>query len=155
MASNYVSSRIGSRTFQTSYKIRVFNDFISNAAPRGSEGRSGPTPLVRTPARFTQNHFRPVILYDQLGNGESTHVRDKPAQAMAAGLPGHDEPLSVRGATDAKEYWGGATQFYRKHVLKLNVCPPEEAQSMVKVGDDSTVSWAMYSTCARHSRPQS
>ena len=46
MASNYVSSRIGSRTFQTSYKIRVLSDFTYDAAPRGSEGRSGPTPLV-------------------------------------------------------------------------------------------------------------
>ena len=46
MASNYVSSRIGSRTFQTSYKIRVLSDFTSDATPRGSEGRSGPTLLV-------------------------------------------------------------------------------------------------------------
>jgi proline-specific peptidase len=79
MTSNSVSFRLGSETFQTSYTI--FGDLNSGTRPlvvlNGGPGISHNYMLPH--ANLHKTHGRPVILYDQLGSGASTCLRDKPA----------------------------------------------------------------------------
>jgi proline-specific peptidase len=86
MTSNSVAFRIGSETFQTSYTI--FGDLKSGTRPlvvlNGGPGISHTYMLPH--ANLHKTHGRPVILYDQLGAGASTRVRDKPAGFLTPAL---------------------------------------------------------------------
>jgi hypothetical protein len=49
----------------------------------------------------------------------------------------------MNGTTDAPEYQEGLMQFYRKHILNLEVWPSETLKSMTQMGEDPTVYRAM------------
>jgi len=54
-------------------------------------------------------------------------------------LSGHEKD----GTTDAPEYQEGLMQFYKKHILNLEVWPPETFESMAQMGEDPTIYRAM------------
>jgi proline-specific peptidase len=167
-------------------------------------------------ADLHKTQCRPVVLYDQLGTGESTRLLDKPAdfftpalfvaeldnlirhlhiehefdllgqswgvtlaiEYIAAHRPqglkhlvltngGASYPLwrvaladlrkqypqdyqdmmnrhEREGTTDAQEYQEGLMQFYRKHILNLEVWPEEATKSLTQMGEVPTVYRAMY-----------
>ncbi len=216
MTSKSVTFRVGSETFQTSYTI--FGDLKSGTRPlvvlNGGPGLSHWYMLPH--ADLHKTHGRPVILYDQLGTGESTRLHDKHAgfftpalfvaeldnliqhlqigrdfdllgqswgvtlaiEYIAAHQPqglkhlvltsgGASYPLwraaladlrkqwpqdyqdmmnrhEREGTIDAQEYQEGLMRFYRKHILNLEVWPPETTKSLVQMGEDPTVYRAMY-----------
>ncbi len=216
MASNSVSFQVGSETFQTSYTI--FGDLKSGTRPivilNGGPGISHWYMLPH--ADLHKTHGRPVVLYDQLGAGDSTRLRDKPAGFFTPALfvaeldnlvrhlgVSHDfdllgqswgvtlaieyiaahRPTGLKhliltsgsasyplwraaladlrkrwpqdyqdmmnrhereGTTDAQEYQEGLMQYYKKHILKLEVWPPEVIKSMTQMGEDPTIYRAMY-----------
>ncbi|KAI9447193.1 proline-specific peptidase [Lactarius psammicola] len=79
MASDSVTFRVGSETFQTSYT--VFGDLKSGTPPlvvlNGGPGLSHSYMLPH--ADLHKTHGQPVVLYDQLGTGDSTRLQDRPA----------------------------------------------------------------------------
>jgi hypothetical protein len=49
----------------------------------------------------------------------------------------------MNGTTDTPEYQEVLIQFYRKHILNLEVWPPEALKSMTQMGEDPAVYRAM------------
>jgi pimeloyl-ACP methyl ester carboxylesterase len=49
----------------------------------------------------------------------------------------------MNGTTDTPEYQEGLMQFYRDHILNLEVWPPEALKSMTQMGEDPAVYRAM------------
>ncbi|KAH9031043.1 hypothetical protein EDB85DRAFT_2146382 [Lactarius pseudohatsudake] len=95
MASNSVTFVVGSETFQTSYTIKW------RLQVRIAARATGACPH----ADLHKTHGRPIVLYDQLGTGESTHVCDKPAgfftPALFVAEPDNLIPWGVTPAVDA------------------------------------------------------
>lgn len=215
MTTKTASFKVGSEVFKTSYT--VFGDLKSGRRPlvvlNGGPGISHWYMLPH--AELYRKRGRPVVLYDQLGSGDSTRLRDKPADFFTPGLfvseldnllqhlgITHDfdllgqswgvtlaveyiaahQPAGLKhlvltsgsasyplwrealaglraqwpknfqdmlsrhemdGTTDAPEYQEGLVQFYRKHILNLEVWPPEALKSMAQMGEDPTVYRAM------------
>jgi proline-specific peptidase len=208
--------KVGSEIFKTSYT--VFGDLQSGTTRPLVVLNGGPgIPhwYMLPHAELHRERGRPVVLYDQLGCGDSTRLRDKPAhfftpelfvaeldnllrhlgithdfdllgqswgvtlavEYIAAHRPAGLKHLVLTsgpasyplwrealaglraqwprefqdmlgrhekdGTTDAPEYQEGLMQFYRKHVLNLEVWPPETLKSMVQMGEDPTVYRAM------------
>ena len=215
MATKTASFKVGSEVFKTSYT--VFGDLKSGRRPlvvlNGGPGISHWYMLPH--AELYRKRGSPVVLYDQLGTGDSTRLRNKPADFFTPGLfvseldnllqhlgithnfdllgqswgvtlaveyiaahhpaglkhlvltsgpasyPLWREALAglraqwprdfqdmlgrheTDGTTDAPEYQEGLVQFYRKHILNLEVWPPEALKSMTQMGEDPTVYRAM------------
>lgn len=217
MTTNTAPFKVGSETFKTSYTI--FGDLKSGTRPlvvlNGGPGISHWYMLPHANLYRTRGH--PVVLYDQLGTGDSTRLRDKPAsfaitpalfvaelhnllrhlgiahdfdllgqswgvtlavEYIAAHRPAglkhlvltsgaasyplwRDALAGLRarwpkdvqdvlrrherdGTTDAPEYQEALVRIYRKHILNLEVWPPEALKSMAEMGEDPTVYRAMY-----------
>ena len=70
---------VSSDALQTSYTI--FGGFTSGAQPLVvlNDGPGISNSYILPHADLHRAHGRPVFLYDQLGTGTSTRVRDKPA----------------------------------------------------------------------------
>ena len=220
MTTNTAPFKVGSETFKTSYT--TFGDLKSGTRPlvvlNGGPGISHWYMLPH--ANLYRMRGQPVVLYDQLGTGESTRLRDKPASFITPALfvaelnnllrhlgIAHDfdllgqswgvtlaveyvaahRPAGLKhlvltsgsasyplwrealaglrarwpkdlqdvlrrherdGTTDAPEYQQALVQFYRKHILNLEVWPPEALKSMAGMGEDPTVYRAMYARTA-------
>ena len=217
MTTNTAPFKVGSETFKTSYTI--FGDLKTGRRPlvvlNGGPGISHSYMLPH--ANLHRTRGQPVVLYDQLGTGESTRLRDKPTsfitpalfvaelnnllrhlgvahdfdllgqswgvtltvEYIAAHRPGArlkhlvlvsgsaSYPLwrealaglrarlpkelqdvlrrhECDGTTDAPEYQEALMRFYGKHILNLEVWPPEALKSMAEMGEDPTVYRAMY-----------
>jgi proline-specific peptidase len=71
--------KVGSEIFKTSYT--VFGDLQSGTRPLVvlNGGPGIPHWYMLPHAELHRERGRPVVLYDQLGCGDSTHLRDKPA----------------------------------------------------------------------------
>ena len=218
MTTDTAPFKLGPETFKTSYTI--FGDLNSRTRPlvvlNGGPGISHWYMLPHAELHQERNGGgRPVVLYDQLGSGDSTRLRDKPAdfftpalfvaeldnllrhlgitrdfdllgqswgvtlavEYIAAHHPAGLKHLVLTsgpasyplwrealaglraqwprdfqdmlgrherdGTTDAPEYQEGLIQFYRKHILNLEVWPPEALKSMGQMADDPTVYRAM------------
>jgi proline-specific peptidase len=221
MTTNWAPFKVGPETFKTSYTI--FGDLKPNTRPlvvlNGGPGIPHSYMLPHANLSRTRGDAQPVVFYDQLGCGDSTRLRDKPAstsfiitpalfvaeldnllrhlrithdfdllgqswgvtlaieyiaahrpaglkhlvltsgpasyplwrEALArlrAGWPRDVQDVLRRherdGTTDAPEYQGALMQFYRKHILNLEVWPPEALKSMAQMGEDPTVYRTMY-----------
>ena len=220
MTTNTAPFKVGSETFKTSYTI--FGDLKSGTRPlvvlNGGPGISHRYMLPHANLHRKRGH--PVVLYDQLGTGESTRLRDEPTSFITPALfvaelnnllrhlgigIAHDfdllgqswgvtlaveyiaahRPARLKhlvltsgsasyplwrealaglrarwpkdlqevlrrhecdGTTDAPEYQEALMRFYRKHILNLEVWPPEALKSMAEMGEDLTVYRAMYAT---------
>ena len=215
MVTNTTLFTVGSETFETSYT--VFGNLQSGTRPLVvlNGGPGIPHWYMLPHAELHRERGRPVVLYDQLGCGDSTRLRDKPAHFFTpklfvaeldnllqhlgiardfdllgqswgvtlaveyiaahhpaglkhlvlasgpasyplwrealAGLraqwPRDFQDMLARhekdGTTDTPEYQEGLMQFYRKHILNLEVWPPEALKSMGQMGEDPTVYRAM------------
>jgi len=217
MTANAAPFKVGSEIFKTSYTI--FGDLNSGTRPlivlNGGPGIPHSYMLPHANLYRTRGQ-QPVVLYDQLGCGDSTRLRDKPAGFITPALfvaeldnllrhlgVAHDfdllgqswgvtlaveyiaahRPAGLKhlvltsgaasyplwrealaglrarwprdlqdvlsrherdGTTDAPEYQETLMQFYRKHILNLEVWPPETIKSMTQMGEDSTVYRTMY-----------
>ncbi|KAF8553521.1 proline-specific peptidase [Imleria badia] len=126
--------RVGGETYQTWY--RIFGDLKSGVRPlvvlHGGPGLSHHYVLP-----FEELHTRfniPVIFYDQIGIGESSHPKKRPQRVLdVRPLHGHAVhyvrlPAELRetiekhereGTTEYQEYQEGMKVFYAKHVCKL------------------------------------
>jgi proline-specific peptidase len=218
MTTNTAPFKVGSETFKTSYTI--FGDLKPGTRPlvvlNGGPGISHWYMLPH--ANLHRTRGQPVILYDQLGTGQSTRLRDKPTSFITPALfvselnnllrhlgigIAHDfdllgqswgvtlaveyiaahRPARLKhlvlasgsasyplwrealaglrarwpkdlqevlcrhecdGTTDAPEYQQALMRFYGRHILNLDVWPPEALKSMAEMGEDPTVYRAMY-----------
>ena len=132
MAANTVPFKVGSETFKTSYT--VFGDLKSGPRPlvvlNGGPGISHWYMLPH--ADLHKKRGRPVVLYDQLGCGDSTRLRDKPTSFFTPGLfvaelanliahlgIGHDFDLLGQswGVTLAIEYIAALRPAGLKHLV--------------------------------------
>lgn len=105
---------VGSETFQTWYK--VVGDLTCGVRPlvvvHGGPGF--PHLYVRSHATLWETKGIPVILYDQLGCGESTHLREKPKEfwtfeLFIAELENLVKKLDIQGGFNLLGHsWGGA-----------------------------------------------
>lgn len=221
MTTNTAPFQVDSEEFKTSYT--VFGDLNSGTRPlvvlNGGPGISHWYMLPHADLHQTRGG-RPVVLYDQLGSGDSTRLSDKPARFFTPALfvaelhnllrhlrIAHDfdllgqswgvtlaieyiaahRPVGLKhlvltsgpasyplwreglaglrarwpqdfqdtlarhekdGTTDAPEYQEGLMQFYRKHILNLDVWPMEALKSMAQMSEDPTVYRAMYAAHA-------
>ena len=86
MSTNTALFKFSSETFKTSYT--VFGDLKSGTRPlvvlNGGPGISHWYMLPH--AELYRERGRPVVLYDQLGSGDSTRLRDKPADFFTPDL---------------------------------------------------------------------
>src|SRR5712691_10488698 len=86
MTTNTATFKVGSETFKTSYTI--FGDLKPGTRPlvvlNGGPGISHWYMLPH--AELYQKRGRLFVLYDQLGSGDSTRLRDKPADFFTPGL---------------------------------------------------------------------
>ena len=109
-----VDFTVGSETFQTWYTI--FGDLTSGARPlvllHGGPGF--PHHYLRCHARLWVSKAIPVVLYDQLGCGQSTHLQTKPEDfwtmdLFIAELANLLEKLGIHEDYDLFGHsWGGA-----------------------------------------------
>ncbi|KAJ7727389.1 proline-specific peptidase [Mycena metata] len=110
--SGQIAYRVGGEEFSTAY--RVFGDLKSGARPLiALHGGPGVPPHYLLPlSELTVARGVPVIIYDQLGCGLSTHLPDKPKEFWTVELfMGElDNVLAHFGITDFDLYghsWGG------------------------------------------------
>jgi proline-specific peptidase len=86
MTTNTAAIKVSSETFKTSYM--VLGDLKSGTRPlvvlNGGPGISHWYMLPH--AELYRERGRPVVLYDQLGSGDSTRLRDKPADFFTLDL---------------------------------------------------------------------
>jgi proline-specific peptidase len=132
MAADTAPFKVGSETFKTSYT--VFGDLKSGTRPlvvvNGGPGLSHWYMLPH--ADLHKERGRPVVLYDQIGGGDSTRLRDKPASFFTPALfvaelanliahlgVGHDFDLLAQswGVTLAIEYIAALRPAGLKHLV--------------------------------------
>ena len=157
MTSNSVTFRVGQETFQTSY--RIFGDLKAGTRPLVvlNGGPGIPHWYLLPHADLHKTHGQPVVLYDQLGTGESTRVHDKPAGFFTPALfvaeldnlirhlrIGRDFDLLGRHARI--EYIAARRPQVLKHLVltNLEVWPLEATKTMMHIGEAPTVYRAMY-----------
>ena len=106
---------VDGETFETSYKL--YGKLIESSLPPliAVHGGPGLVGCYLSPMGdlAEKNELQPVIIYDQLGNGKSSHVEDKPTEFFTVKLY-VDELENLISKLGIKEYhllghsWGGA-----------------------------------------------
>jgi proline-specific peptidase len=110
-----VSFAVNGETFVTSYKL--FGNLTESSLPPLIAVHGGPglvgcylSPLADLAEK---NELQPVIIYDQLGNGKSSHVEDKPTEFFTVRLYIDElenliSKLGIKGYHLLGHSWGGA-----------------------------------------------